>query len=340
LSLKDKILKNTTLENTRMLEDSIVFEPKDLIQSDVSVLNIAGMGSLDGGIPPGILTIAGKSKHFKTKFAVEIADKFLEKYEDGIVLFYDSEFGTPKTYFDQFHYRDRVVHSPLYDLEDLTNDIMTQLVGQVNDKGKLKEVGIIEGDHVLILLDSLGNLASKKEIGDALSGNEAADMTRAKKVKSLFRMIRPHIYIKNIPMIIINHTYETMDKFSKEVVSGGTGGIYNSDIIWIISKRAIREGTETVGSDFTIHIEKSRYVQEKSTIEISVTYEDGILPWSGLLDLAKESGIVTVAGAWCTNTKTGAKFQGKDTQNMEFWQPFLVDEEFKQFIVNKYKLKG
>ena len=63
-------------------------------------------------------------------------------------------------------------------------------------------------DHVMIIVDSVGNLASKKEVEDALDGKSVADMTRAKQMKSLFRMITPHLTIKDINAIVVNHTYK------------------------------------------------------------------------------------------------------------------------------------
>ena len=54
-------------------------------------------------------------------------------------------------------------------------------------------------DQVMIIVDSVGNLASKKEVDDALDGKSVADMTRAKQMKSLFRMITPHLTLKDIP---------------------------------------------------------------------------------------------------------------------------------------------
>ncbi len=42
---------------------------------------------------------------------------------------------------------------------------------------------IIRIFFVIIVVDSVGNLASKKEVDDALEGKSVADMTRAKQMK-------------------------------------------------------------------------------------------------------------------------------------------------------------
>jgi hypothetical protein len=134
----------------------------------------------------------------------------LDKYPESVLLFYDSEFGSPQSYFQSFGIDlERVFHTPITDIEQLKFDLMQQ----INN--------IERGDKVIVLIDSIGNLASKKEVDDALEGKSAADMTRAKQVKSLFRMVTPHLTLKDIPMVVINHTYKTMELYAKDVVGGG-----------------------------------------------------------------------------------------------------------------------
>ncbi|UQJ95340.1 RecA-like recombination protein [Klebsiella phage CPRSA] len=72
----------------------------------------------------------------------------------------------------------------------------------------------------------------------------------------------------------------------------------------------MKEGTEVVGYDFIMNIEKSRFVKEKSKFPLHVTYEGGISMYSGLLDLAMEMNFVqTVTKGWRNraflNTETG-----------------------------------
>jgi hypothetical protein len=69
-----------------------------------------------------------------------------------------------------------------------------------------KEKGL-STPKIFIALDSLGMLATTKEIDDAISGNTAADMTRAKSIRSLFRIITSDLTGLGIPFIFTNHTY-------------------------------------------------------------------------------------------------------------------------------------
>jgi len=282
MSLLDKLRKNSTIKDSAILEDSKFFTEKDFIPTQVPMINVALSGSLDGGLIPGLTMWAGPSKHFKTAFSLLMAKAYMDKYKDAVMLFYDSEFGTPIKYFETFGIdQSRVLHSPLTDIEQLKFDIMQQLQD------------INRGDKLIIVLDSIGNLASKKEVEDALEGKSVADMSRAKQVKSLFRMVTPHLNLKDIPMIVVNHTYKEIGMFPKDIVGGGTGSYYSADNIYIIGRQQEKDGTEVVGYNFIINVEKSRYVKEKSKIPINVSFDGGISRWSGLLDIALESGFVT-----------------------------------------------
>ena len=281
MSLKEKLLKNSTIALTDTLADSKIFTKKDMIPTSVPMINVALSGSVDGGITPGLTMLAGPSKHFKTGFALLLASAYLKKYPDGVILFYDSEFGTPQSYFKTFNIPfDSVIHTPITDIEELKFDIMAQM----------KQIERTE--HVMIVIDSIGNLGSKKEVEDALEQKAVADMSRAKQLKSLFRMITPHLSLKDIPMVVINHTYKEIGLYPKDIVGGGTGSYYGSDNIWILGRQQDKDGTEIQGYHFVINIEKSRYVKEKSKIPITVSFEGGINRWSGLLDVALEGNYI------------------------------------------------
>ena len=334
MSILDKIKKNSSIKDSAILAKSKFFNNKDMIQTAVPIINVALSGKLDGGLTPGLTMWAGPSKHFKTAFSLLMAKSYMDKYEDAALLFYDSEFGTPQSYFDSFGIdTNRVLHTPLTDIEQLKFDIMSQLTN------------LERGDKLIIVIDSIGNLASKKEVDDALDGKSVADMSRAKQVKSLFRMVTPHLSLKDIPMIVVNHTYKEIGMFPKDIVGGGTGSYYSADNIFIIGRQQEKEGTEVVGYNFIINVEKSRYVKEKSKIPVTVSFDGGISKWSGLLDLALESKhVVKPTNGWYSkvDTETGVieekKYRIKDTDTKEFWMPILKDKTFQQFIEDKYRV--
>jgi RecA/RadA recombinase len=333
MSVLDKLKKASTIKETSILSKSKFFTEKDMIQTDVPIVNVALSGNLDGGLTPGLTMFAGPSKHFKTAFALLMAKSYMNKYDDAVVLFYDSEFGTPQSYFDAFGIdTERVLHTPITDVEQLKHDIMNQLQN------------IEKTDKVIIILDSIGNLASKKEVEDSIEGKSVADMSRAKQMKSLFRMVTPHLTIKDIPMVVVNHTYKEIGMFPKDIVGGGTGSYYSADTIWILGRQQDKDGTEIVGYNFIINVEKSRYVREKSKIPVTVSFDGGINKWSGLLDIALEGNFVTKpSNGWYAKVdqETGEVLEKKrfaDTQTEEFWKDILADERFKEFVRKKYEI--
>ena len=334
MSILDKIKKNSSIKESAILDKSKFFTDKDMIPTSVPIINVALSGRLDGGLTPGVTMWAGPSKHFKTAFSLLMAKSYMDKYPDAALLFYDSEFGTPQSYFDSFGIdTSRVLHTPLTDVEQLKHDIMQQLE-QVE-----------RGDHLIIVIDSIGNLASKKEVEDALEGKSVADMTRAKAMKSLFRMITPHLNLKDIPLVVVNHTYMEIGMFPKAIVGGGTGSYYSADNIFILGRQQEKEGSDVVGFNFIINVEKSRYVKEKSKIPVTVLQKSGISKWSGLLDIALESGhVIKPNNGWYqrVDKTTGEieekKWRIKDTDSKEFWTQVLDDVTFQDFIKNKFSV--
>jgi RecA/RadA recombinase len=331
--LMARLKKSGTIKSTQ-LSKSALFNAKDVIPTSVPMVNVALSGRMDGGITSGLTVLAGPSKHFKTAFGLLMMKAYLDKYPEAIALFYDSEFGTPQSYFESFDIdTDRVLHVPIKNIEELKFDIVNQL----------EDMDV--KDNVYIMIDSIGNLASKKEMDDAKDGKSVADMTRAKQLKSLFRMVTPYLTLKDIPLIAINHTYQTQEMFSKSVVSGGTGVMYSADNVWVIGRRQNKKGTEIEGYDFIVNIEKSRFTKEKSKIPVSVTWEGGIKKYSGLLDVAIESGhVVKPSLGWYSkvDTATGEvsekKVREKDTHTKEFWESIINNDEFKTFMTNKYAI--
>lgn len=334
MSILDKIKKNTSIKDSAVLSKSKFFTEKDMIPTSVPIINVALSGSFDGGLTPGLTMWAGPSKHFKTAFSLLMAKSYLDKYPESALLFYDSEFGTPQSYFESFGIdQSRVLHTPITDIEQLKFDIMQQITNIDRD------------DRLIIIIDSIGNLASKKEVEDALDQKSVADMSRAKQVKSLFRMVTPHLNLKNIPMIVVNHTYMEIGMFPKAIVGGGTGSYYSADNIFIIGRQQEKDGSEVIGYNFIINVEKSRYVKEKSKIPVTVTAKNGISRWSGLLDIALESGhVIKPTNGWYSkvNTETGEiedkKWRIKETDTKEFWNDILNDKTFKNYVEQKYQV--
>ncbi|MDX8383302.1 MAG: recombinase RecA [Ghiorsea sp.] len=330
-SLSERILKNSLLKRAEIFATSTHMDGS-FTSTPIPMLNVALSGKLGSGLSSGLTVIAGPSKHFKSLIGLVCVASFLKENKDGVCLFYDSEFGASSEYFDSVGIdSNRVVHIPIMDIEEAKFDIVAQLED------------FTKKDKVIIFIDSIGNLASKKEVEDAKDGKSVGDMTRAKQLKSLFRMTTPYLTLKDIPMIAINHTYNSQEMYSKTIVSGGTGIYYSAQTILVIGRQQEKDGKEIIGYNFILNIEKSRFVREKAKIPLHVTFEDGINKWSGLLEAAQATGhVLKPSNGYYTRAHIpdDKKHRAKETNNAEFWTPVLTNTDFGASIEKLYYLSS
>lgn len=333
MSLMSKMMKAGTIKETSILAESELFNEKEQAPTAIPIINMALSGRVDGGLTSGLTFLAGPSRHFKSLLGLIMVSAYMKKYPDSVCLFYDSEFGITPQYIQANGIdTNRVLHVPIEDLEQLKFDITKRLHS------------LERGEKVIIFIDSVGNLASKKEAEDALEGKSVADMSRAKVMKSLWRIITPHLTTKDIPCIAVNHTYQTMEMYSKAIMSGGTGGMYSANQVFIIGKAQEKDGTELKGYHFTINIEKSRFVKEKSKFPFLVTFDKGISKWSGLLDIALDGNFIAKPSqGWyqvvdqLTGEMIGNKMRAADLDvNDTFWEELLATQKFRDFVENRY----
>lgn len=328
MNLLEKMKSAGVIKQADTISQSSFFNMKDVVPTELPVLNIAFSGKLNGGLIPGLTVFAGQSKSFKTLLSLYCIKAYMKKYPESICLFYDSEFGVTPDYLKANGIdTERMLHIPIEHIEQLKFDIVKRLEQ------------ISRGDKVFIFIDSLGSLASKKEVDDANDEKSVSDMTRAKSIRSLLRIITPHLTMKDLPCIIVNHVYQELGLYPKTVIPGGTSVTYLANQIFVISRSQEKDGTELVGYNFTINIEKSRFVREKSKLTFTVTHESGIQKYSGLLDVAMEAGFVKKPSpGWYQKEGSASKVRFEETQTEEFWGDILNDEGFQEFIRKRYEV--
>lgn len=314
-----------------------MFKEHDLTQTSLPIMNIAYSGKVDGGFGPGLTVLAGESKTFKTAMALYCMKAYLDKYPDGVGVLYDSEGGCNPQYIKSFGIDpERVIHVPIEHVEQLKFDFVKKL----NELNK--------GDKVFFLVDSLGQLASKKETDDAEDEKSVADMTRAKAVRSLLRLVTIQLNKKLLPCFMINHVYSTMALYSSVVIPGGSAVTYSANTIFVITKSQDKAASgELNGWNFTLNIHKSRFVREKAKFPFNVNYEEGIQPYSGLLDLAIDIGaVVKPSMGWYSRVDLASgeieakKWRAKDTDCGEFWDEVLANLDFRKKVEARYMLAG
>jgi hypothetical protein len=286
-SVLEKLKKNSRIKEAEVLADSQYFGKVELTSTAVPMINVALSGSLNGGIASGLSVFAGPSKHFKTSYALLIASAYLEKHKDACLMFYDSEFGSPQAYFHSFGIdTNRVLHIPVKDVEELKFD----LVNQLNDLDRK--------DKVFVIIDSIGNLASKKELEDAIDAKSVTDMSRAKSLKGLFRMVTPYLTIKDVPCIAVNHTYMELGMFPKAILSGGC---FEEGTLIRMADGTNRAIDQVMIGDLVMTRDGPREVEhvwDPDTLEdgnpdcVEVTFEDGTTV------VCSESHPFLVNGSW------------------------------------------
>lgn len=339
----------STAGYAEILSKSSLMNARDVIRTRVPALNIALSGELDGGLSSGLTVIAGPSRHFKSNLGLIMVSSYLKKYPDATCVFLDTEFGITKAYLKSMGIDpERVLHVQCESVERMKFEMANQLKA-LREAKKAKKASD-EPDRVVFFIDSIGNAASIKEIEDAENESNKADMTRAKQLKSLFRIVTPYFTTLDIPCVAINHTYETQEMFSKTVMSGGTGIMYSANNVIIVGRQQEKDGKDLIGYNFILNVEKSRYVKEKSKIPLQVTFEGGINTFSGLLDLGLEIGMVSKpSNGWFSravsfDADTGeityeeTKARRDATDSVDWWKPLFQMPAFHDAVRKRFKL--
>lgn len=329
MSKLDAIMKAGTIKEACIMSDADVLD-NDVIDTGVYALNIILSGDINGGFTSGITQFAGPSATFKTNFALLCMKAYLDKYEDAFYMFYDSEMGGIKKYAQSMGIdTSRGVWIPVTDIDKMKSDIVNRLDA------------LERGDHCIIVYDSLGNSASRNELQISKEEKTTADMKRAQNIKALFRQITSKINLLGIPMVIVNHSYKSQDMFAKTIVSGGSGVEYASNTIITLSRSQNKSGNELVGHNFLLTVNKGRESKVRSQIPITVGFTDGIMKYSGLMDIAIAGNFVVGSGGWYSKIdqetgEVGKKYRLSDTNTAEFWDDIINNIKFQDFIKKNY----
>lgn len=329
--LMERVLKASGNPYADVFDKSkIVSGTLEYITTPIPMLNVALSGKWDGGLTPGLTVIAGKSKHFKSLLGLQLVKAFLDKHADGICVYLDSELGFGKGYLESNGIDpSRIAHIPVTNIEEAK----FQLVSMIEETKPT--------DNVIFFFDSIGNSASKKELDDAVDQKSVADMSRAKSLKSFFRIVTPMVNLKKHYFVCINHIYSGQGLYPIDIMSGGQGPELSANTIFFMGRSKDKEGTEVVGFKFNIKIEKSRYVKEGMKFPLEVSFEKGIDLKSGLFDFAVDHGFIEKPSqGWYTRPTVPGdkKWRLKEIEETpDFWDPILTDD-FKRTYEKEYAL--
>lgn len=346
-SLASRLIKAAPKSKACIVNQTDIGEKTTIAKYPIPLMNLMFSGSFNGGLCFGVHQLVGDSRTFKSNQAVMMGKGYLDTNKDydpsdlskqPVMVVFDSEFSI-KPILDQFGINpEQVVYIPFENLEEL-KETLTQLIQEVK-----------RGEKVFFLIDSISQVASIKEVADALKGDVKVDMTRAKEMNSLFRIITPMLAIRDLPLVAINSFYEdNANQYADPIIKGGKQNFLSSDIIWFVSRAQDKDDEGLKGWFFNYKALKHRFVKEKSVFKLHVTFDGGIDWASGLLELGVESKMVKQSGAWyelvdeLKTPELSKKFQKKQIMSKGetgFLEALLSSPQFNQFCEDKYRLEN
>ena len=301
--LKD-IVKEIGGEYTQLASE--IDETETYVDTGSYIFNALVSGSIFGGVSGNKITaIAGETSTGKTFFSLAVVKNFLINNPTGYCLYFDTEAAITKSLLEGRGIdTTRLVVVNVVTIEDFRNKTL-KAVDMYLKKSK------DERRPCMFVLDSLGMLSTNKEITDTLAEKDTRDMTKAQLIKGAFRMLTLKLGQAKIPMLVTNHTYESMSLYGGKQMSGGSGLQYASSTIVYLSKSKEKDGTEVIGNIIKAKTQKSRLSKENKQVEIRLFYDErGLDKYYGLLELGEIGGMwKNVAGRY---EMDGKKIYGKD----------------------------
>jgi len=317
-----------------VIEEGLSGEISGFLDTGSYAFNALLSGSLYGGIPDNkIIALAGESATGKTFFTLGIVSKFLADNPDGVVLYFDSEQAVTT---DMFTTRGvdpkRVAVFPVGTVEEFRHQAI-QIVDNYRSLPKANQ------RPMMMVLDSLGMLSTKKEVEDTASGKDVRDMTRAQVVKATFRTLTLKLGAAGIPLVMTNHTYDVVGAYipTKEM-GGGSGLKYAASTIVYLSKKKVKDADNTViGNIIHCKLYKSRLTKENSKVDVLVSYDSGLNPYYGLLDLALEFGIFKKVSTRIELPDGSKAFEKNINENPEKYFTKEVMDELEKMVALHFK---
>lgn len=309
-----------------VLHDGTISTPSDWIDTGSRALNAIISGSLYKGVPVGRITgFAGPSGAGKTLIINKVLANAQKK--GYIAVIWDSEMAVDKESAKNVGMDlKKTKYYPVETIEDCRNQISTFLdnVIAANDP-EMK---------FIVSIDSLGNLASAKEIEDARKGKDAADVgQRAKATKSMMRAITYKAAKAGVPILFSNHIYEGMEMFPSLIKNqaGGKGPIYLASVLVQLSTKnekisdnpdenSIAIANNVSGITMGAMTVKNRVVPPFLKTELYLNFKNGLDQNTGLFDLALALGVIEQTGKTYQFQGESVGYRKNIERDSAFWE--------------------
>ena len=299
-------------------------------------LNACMTGSIFKGYPSNrSLAVAGPSGTGKTYLILNGVKNFQD--EGYKVIYFDSENAVDKELMKKFNIdTNEVRYEPIGTVEEFRT-VVTQTCQTLIDA---QRAGYTI-PRILFVLDSAGNLASKKEIDDAMAGSDKADMTRSKKMKSIFRIIMNKMAEIKATFIFSNHVYMTQDFYPEAKAGGGTGPEYAASVILYLTKAKLKETkkvdgkkvTDQSGIIVTARPNKNRFAKP-NTVKFHIDFNKGMNAYIGLEKYISWD-VCGIQKGYVYSEKEYVKLKDKEKEGLIKFE--YVDEETGEIEVFRTK---
>ena len=275
-------------------------DPTDWISTGNYALNYLISGDFHKGCPLGKVTVfAGESGAGKSYFAAGNIVKHAQ--EQGIfVVLIDTENALDEAWLQALGVDtgdDKLLKLAMSMIDDVAKTVSTFM----KDYKALPDG---ERPKVLFVIDSLGMMLTPTDVNQFESGDMKGDLGR--KPKALTALVRNTVNMfgsYNVGMVCTNHTYASQDMFDPDdKISGGQGFIYASSIVVAMRKLKLKEDedgnkiSQVKGIRAACKVMKTRYAKPFESVQVKIPYETGMNPYSGLVDLAEATGLLTKQG--------------------------------------------
>lgn len=289
MSIFQDLIKSA--DNKLTISGAELPETQDFVDTGSYMLNALISGSIFGGIPRNKVTgFAGEEATGKTFYVLSCVKSWLDLSENNFVICFESENAVQ----DKLDLKNRGIDEnrfqimPVNTIEEFSSQCLKVLHKYLSIKEK-------DRPGLMIILDSLGNLSTNKELADLESQNDKVDFTKSKKIRACFRAITQPLGRANIPFLLTNHIYATMDAYDFDGEMGGGGGMKYacSSIVWLKKKKEVDTQKNQIGNIVRCMMYKSRLTREKTKGETRILFEGGLDRYHGLFDIAVNAGIVT-----------------------------------------------
>jgi len=336
-----------------MLNENALSKVDEWFDTGCYALNaILGGSCRNGGVPKGrIIGFSGPSQTGKTFIVNKILASAQKRGLTPVI--FDTEIAIDENSTKGVGLdAENTKYVPVDTIDQCRNQIAAFLdsVIENNAKGKF-----------IISIDSLGNLASQKELDDIIKDKSATDMgLRAKSLKSLFRTLTFKAAKAGVTILFTNHTYEDPGSMYPTLVksqAGGSGPVYMSSILVQLAKRNEKEGegdsmdaddkkiaeaNKYSGTTLRALTVKNRFIPPFLEAEMYLSFKTGLNKYSGLLAMAAARGIVEQAGATysvgitCGKYKKGDKLGYAKTfaKDPLFYEEFIIPELDKRLVLD------